>query len=94
MTRSRRDTNETRLLTLAERLGAAFVKAPPLDGWLHFRGVWMPVEIKRPEVEGHVYEYTPAQRRFFGWCQVRGARWFVWRTEQDVLRDLGARQTA
>jgi hypothetical protein len=89
-----RDANEAALIALAERLGAHWCKAPPLDGWVFVRGRWMPVEIKRPEREGQVWEYTPAQRKFFSWCRNRGATWWLWRTDADVLRDLGARVTA
>lgn len=89
-----RDANEVKLLRIAEQLGAHWIKAPPLDGWIFVRGRYMPVEIKRPEREGHIWEYTPQQRRFFTWCQLRGATWFVWRTEADVIRDLGGRVAA
>ena len=89
-----RDANEQALLQLAERLGAHWCEAPPLDGWVFVRGRWMPVEIKRPEVGGLKHEYTPAQKRFLSWCELRGGPWWVWRTEQDVMRDLGARVAA
>jgi hypothetical protein len=84
-----RDANEQALLELAARLGGHWCEAPPLDGWIFVRGRWMPVEFKVPEREGLKHEYTPAQRRFLSWCAARGARWWVWRTAQDVIRDLG-----
>jgi hypothetical protein len=89
-----RDANEQALLKLAERLGAHWHEAPPLDGWVFVRGRWMPVEIKLPEREGLAHEFTPAQRRFLSWCRQRNAPWWVWRTEADVLRDLGGQVSA
>jgi hypothetical protein len=92
--RNRRDANENALVTHAKALGADFHEAPPLDGWVLFRGVWMPVEIKIPEREGTAGEYTAAQLRFFRWCSERRAKWWTWRTLSDVERDLGARRAA
>lgn len=89
-----RDANERQLLELAERLGGHWCEAGPLDGWCFVRGRWTPVEIKRAAREGHVWEYTPAQRRFLSWCRNRGATWWIWRTEADVLRDLGGKVVA
>jgi hypothetical protein len=89
-----RDANEQALLDLAARLGGHWCEAPPLDGWCFVRGRWMPVEFKVPEREGLQHEYTPAQRRFFAWCTLRAAPWWVWRTDADVIRDLGARVAA
>lgn len=89
-----RDANEQALLELAARLGAHWHEGPPLDGWAWVRGRWAVVEIKRPEREGLAYEYTAGQRRFLTWCTNRGIPWWIWRTENDVLRDLGARVSA
>lgn len=89
-----RDGNERALLKVAERLGAHWHKGPPLDGWIFVRGKFVPVEIKRDEREGQAWEYTPAQKRFMTWCRNRGATWWVWRTEADVLRDLGGKVSA
>jgi hypothetical protein len=89
-----RDAVEEALVALAERLGAAWHRGPPLDGWALHRGVWMPVEIKAPEREGLKYEYTPQQIRFFAWCRIRNGRWWVWRSEDDVIRNLGGRRAA
>lgn len=85
----KRDANEQPLIKLAARLGAGFRKCPPLDGLIHYRGRWMPVEIKLPEREGTANEYTPAQLQFFNWCRAHHAKWLAWRTEDDVIRDLG-----
>lgn len=89
-----RDANEQPLIKLAGQLGAAWREDGPLDGWVFVArlGKWMPVEIKVPEREGLENEYTPAQRRFFTWAKAHGAPWWVWRTELDVERDLGARR--
>lgn len=92
--RNRRDANEQPLLAHAKALGAEFVEAPPLDGWMLFRGTWMPVEIKVPEREGQAGEYTPAQLKFFRWCSEHRAKWWTWRVLSDVERDLGARRSA
>jgi hypothetical protein len=91
---NQRDGNEAELLGLAERLGAHWLEAPPLDGWISWRGQWLPVEIKAPEREGLAHEYRPAQRRFFAWCKLHGARWLVWHSADDVLRDLCGRRAA
>jgi hypothetical protein len=89
-----RDANELALLAVAQQLGAQWLEAPPLDGWIWWRGLWLPVEIKLPEREGQAYEYTPAQKRFMSWCRLRNARWLVWRNDADVIRDLSGRVSA
>lgn len=89
-----RDANEPELLSTALALGAQWLEQGPLDGWIWWRGTWIPVEIKRPEREGTAHEYTPAQRRFFSWCQQRNARWLTWRTTADVIRDLNGKASA
>jgi hypothetical protein len=89
-----RDANESELLAVAARLGAHWLEAPPLDGWIWFRGQWLPVEIKAPGREGLAHEYTPLQRRFLSWCRERRARLLVWRSADDVIRDLGGRAAA
>lgn len=86
-----RDANEQALLTTALTLGAQWLEQGPLDGWIFWRGQWLPVEIKLPEREATKHEYTPAQQRFFRWCRDRNARWLVWRTDADVIRDLSGR---
>jgi hypothetical protein len=92
-----RDANEAELVALAESLGASFFKAPPLDGWLFCPRLWkgaLPVEIKDPKREGLQHEYTSKQAKFFRWCNDRALKWLVWRTQADVLRDVGARVSA
>lgn len=90
----KRDANEPALIGVARQLGAQFRIGPPLDGWIIWRGVWLPVEIKLPEREGTKHEYTPAQKRFFTFCRDYGGRWLTWRTDADVIRDLGGRRAA
>jgi hypothetical protein len=92
--RNCRDANEAPLLAHALALGGEWWEDGPLDGWVLHRGVWTPTEIKIPEREGAINEYTPQQVRFFRWCSERRAKWFTWRTVSDVERDLGARRTA
>ena len=92
--RNHRDTNEPPLLELAKRLGARWIEEGPLDGWIFFRGSWMPVEIKLPEREGLASEYTAHQKRFLSWCRGTGATVLLWRTEDDVIKSLGGRRTA
>lgn len=91
---ARRDDNELPLIEHARIFGAQWRVGGPLDGWILWRGLWIPVEIKRPEREGHADEYTPLQRRFFSFCRDYGGKWFTWRTEADVERDLCARRSA
>lgn len=92
--RNRRDNNEKPLLAVSERFGAKWWEDGPLDGWTLQRGVWTPTEIKDPVREGLADEYTPQQLRFFRWCSENRAPWFTWRTDADVMRDLGARVVA
>lgn len=89
-----RDTNEQALLELAMRLGAHWIQGPPLDGWVSWRGIWMPVEIKVPEREGLRHEYTPSQQRFIRFCAEKRAPYWVWRTADDVIGSLSARRSA
>jgi hypothetical protein len=86
---AKRDANEPELVKLARRLGAELRKLPPLDWWVGHRGRWVPVEIKTDEGE-----YTEQQVEFIGMCVERGLPVWTWRTESDVMRNLGARRTA
>jgi hypothetical protein len=92
--RHRRDNNHGELIRIAEQLGACYLPDGPCDGWLHWRGSWNLLEIKNPNCEGHKDEYTPEQIRLFARLKERGIRWWVWRVEGDVYRDLGARRVA
>jgi len=86
---ARRDTVESGLIALAERLGALIVQAGPFDLWCCHRGIWRPVEIKSPRGQ-----YTQAQKRFLYRCQLAGAPAWLWRCEEDVLKCLGALDSA
>ena len=85
---AKRDANESDLFHVAEQLAAVLVRAPPLDAWSYYRGLWVPVEVKNPE---GLNRYTRAQERFIQLCAIAGAPMFTWRTSSDVLRDLGAK---
>ena len=91
---ARRDAVEPELVKIARGLGVQWLALPPLDGWVLFRGRWVPVEIKATEREGLEHEYTPAQQRFLRFCREHNAPVWTWRTMVDVMRDLGARITA
>lgn len=91
---ARRDGNEGPLVKLAQSIGALMVREGPLDWWCWWRGNWTPVEIKLPEREGRASEFPPKQIQFRMRCKERNARWWVWRVESDVMRDLGARRSA
>jgi len=86
---ARRDANEGPLVAAAIQLGAEWVKAPPLDGWVGWQRCWIPVEIKT--VKG---KYTDAQVKFLTCCKLRGLPVFTWRTLEDVTASLGAKVTA
>lgn len=92
--RHRQDGNQGPLVRLAEGIGAHLERCGPLDWWCYWRGVWVPVEIKRPERRGHKDEYTKEQILFLARCKERGAPVWTWRTAADVLASLNARQSA
>jgi hypothetical protein len=83
-----RDANEPELVTIIKRMGGKIWMAPPLDFWLLFRGAWCPTEIKRPEVEGLVFEYKPSQKRFFRFCEENNAPYLILHTMEDVIHVL------
>ena len=91
---TRRDENEPELLKLAKQIGALVVMEGPLDCWIFFRGAWTPCEIKIPEREGRKHEFTDKQVEFHIRCKERCARYWTWRTPDDVMFSLGARITA
>jgi hypothetical protein len=90
---AKRDANEGPLVTLARRLGAHWMQIGPLDGWVWVERFdrWVPVEVKNPEGKN---KYTPAQKRFLADCAAMNAPVWTWRTESDVLRDLGGKVAA
>lgn len=87
----KRDDNEPTLISFARQIGADFEKVGPLDWWCGFRGKWVPLEIKNIDGKN---EYTDKQVRFLIRCKERQLPVWTWRTEADVMRDLGARVTA
>lgn len=91
---ARRDQNENDLVAAAEALGAVWVQAPPMDGWLHFRGVWHLCEVKDPKKQGWKSEYTEAQKLLLIRFSERGIKVNTLRTENDVFALLGARRCA
>lgn len=93
----RKDANQNELVAAAEQLGAIWITAPPLDGWIFWRDHWVPTEIKRPDGprggrSGR--QYTPAQLLFLGQCKAQHAPVFIWRTVHDVMTCLDAVVTA
>lgn len=90
----KRDANEKPLVNLAREIGAFWLYAGPFDGWACWRGRWLLVEVKNPNCEGHADEYTKDQVQMMIRLRERGIVWSVWRTENDVYRDLGVRRSA
>lgn len=88
---AKRDANEPELIKLARALGAYLEPWGPLDWWCCWRSRWVPVEIKNPNGRNR---YTDEQVLFLARCKEREAPVWTWRTEDDVLRDLGARRAA
>jgi hypothetical protein len=85
---SRRDENDPELARLARRLGALLLRYGPFDYWCGWRGAWRLVEIKRANKEGWKNEYTPPQTEILAQCYLRNVPVSVWRTREDVFRDL------
>lgn len=90
---ARKDDNHAKLRAAARRCGAVWLEYGPLDAWVYIKrwGTFTPVEVKRPDKEGHKREFTPAQQRLIADLDAIGAKYFIWRTEADVIRDIGGR---
>jgi hypothetical protein len=87
----RRDRNEPELVRLARQIGAVmWPLAEPVDFLVGWRGKWVPTEIKN----GEAGKLTPQQILFSGEARARELPVWIWRTPEDVLRDLQARLTA
>lgn len=89
-----RDVNEPALILVAQHLGAWCERnCGPFD-WVVYATVgqhpcqWIPTEIKNPEGKN---EFTVAQVEFMREADRRGAAYWIWRTEDDVIRDLARR---
>lgn len=83
-----RDANEAALMAVAAQMGAEFHRTPPFDGVILFRGAKRDVEVKDPAREGHKDEYTNLQRVWIERFKRHGIPLLVWRTVDDVVRDL------
>lgn len=89
--RNHRDDNEPELVKKALEVGAHWVEAGPLDGWVGWRGRWYPCEIKN--VDGR-NRFQEVQLSFIKQVTLRGLPVWVWRNAQDVYSSLGVRITA
>lgn len=78
---AKRDSNENELIEYAESLGAWWVPLGPLDGFIHYKGFWTPVEIKNPKGKNRL---TDSQKSFLAYCETHRAPVFIWRTIEDV----------
>jgi hypothetical protein len=88
---ARRDQNEPELVRLARQIGAVmWPLQEPVDCLCGWRGKWTPTEIKN----GKAGKLTPQQFLFSGEARSRELPVWIWRTPEDVMRDLGARLTA
>lgn len=89
---AKRDLNEASLLETAAILGAHCVVAGPLDLWVSLTtgAKYYPCEIKRPERKGKKNEYTKAQLKFFAELKAFGRPWLIWRSTEDILKDIQA----
>lgn len=87
---AKRDLNEPELVKAARAMGCIWFYAPPLDGWVYHvsRGSWLPIECKRPELEGTKNEFTYAETEFFRKCAITGAPFAIWRTVDDVVATI------
>jgi hypothetical protein len=84
----RRDGNEPELVRMARQVGAVcWPLAEPVDWLVGWRGRWYPCEIKN----GKAGRFTAQQIIFSAAAKERELPVWVWRSEADVLRDLGVR---
>jgi hypothetical protein len=89
---AQRDSNEPALVALARQIGAlCWQLDEPVDWIVGWRGCWYPTEIKNPDGKNQL---TDQQVRFSIAAKERLLPVWIWRREDDVLRDLGARRTA
>jgi hypothetical protein len=77
---------------LAVQIGAVMWKLDqPTDFLCGWHGQWIPTEIKNVEGKNRL---TEQQVRFQIAARERQLPLWIWRTRGDVLRSLGARETA
>jgi len=89
---ARRDANEPSLVKLARQIGAVMWPLNEPTDWLTgWRGCWYLTEIKNPDGGNRL---TEQQILFSAAAKERELPVWIWRTEEDVLRDFGARWTA
>jgi hypothetical protein len=87
---ARRDANEPALVQVARACGAYLYQTDDPGDWLcGYRGRWVVVEIKTENGSP-----TPNQIRFSREARERRLPYWTWRTEDDVLHDLGAARGA
>jgi hypothetical protein len=91
---ARRDAVESDLISLAEGIGAVWLKSGPFDGWLWFRDRWHLCEIKDPKKNGWANEFTDDQLKMIIKLNERQIPLNILREEGDVFKLLGARRTA
>lgn len=91
---ARRDSNESTILTCVEPLNGLWIPDGPFDGWLWNRRCWNLCEVKRPDKEGWKDEFTGEQKKLIVRLKERGIPWHALRTEDDVLRLMGAQRSA
>ena len=89
---ARRDANEPALVSFARQVGALMWPLDePVDWLCGWRGRWIPTELKN--VDGR-NQLTEQQVLFIGAARERELPVWIWRTEDDVMRCLGARRSA
>lgn len=92
---ARGDANEPELIEFARNLGWTLWKMDTPADWLGLRrGKWEVIEVKNPDCEGDLDEFTAEQKIFSRDVFVRSGKILIWRTKDDVLRDSNARVTA
>lgn len=73
---------------IAQSYGALWVPSGPLDGWISWKGFWMPVRIIDTAARS---DFTPSQDVFVADCRGCAAPFLTWRSEADVISSLGSR---
>lgn len=90
----RRDRNESAILSVVEPLHGFWLPKMVFDGFLWDRRTWHLVEVKDPKREGHADEFTPEQLEWMIKLKERSIPLNILRTEDDVLKLMGARRSA
>jgi hypothetical protein len=82
---NKRDGNEPLIIAALAACGITWVEAGPLDGWVALSHQWTPCEIKNGR-KG----LTKGQKEFVAACERDGNPYRIWRSVEDVLRDVEA----